>query len=439
MIAGRTQNHLDHIYKIENVNLLKLSAIYGANASGKSKIFEAMRFASHVIKTHLPSDSADMFCKQSEENKAQPSFFEFEFYTNGCFYAYGFSAILSRQSVIAEWLYRLYPDKNKQDYIYEREISDSQDSYRLNVNKDYLHLSNEESHFLGISSDYMDDKRILFLNTINKSKKATSSKNLLCFLDVYKYFSISLDFIMPDTVFQSFECYENNEDNFQVFIDTVNSFDTGIVDIKDEQLDIIELEAKLPREVLKTLSKKLDENLNNSSIGQFAIILSGPMGWYRIEQKDRDKPLSVTTMVLRHKNSLYDFTFSEESDGTKKIFDLLRIVMQNKEDRVYIVDEFERSLHPKVTQQLIELFVGFTKGKSIQLIFTTHESTIMSQDVFRRDEVWFVEKNEKNASVIYSLDKFSKRYDRKIDKAYLDGRYGALPIFTQLECKGGDE
>jgi AAA15 family ATPase/GTPase len=63
----------------------------------------------------------------------------------------------------------------------------------------------------------------------------------------------------------------------------------------------------------------------------------------------------------------------------------------------------------------------------------------MSQDVFRRDEIWFVEKNEENASVIYSLDKFSERYDRKIDKAYLDGRYGALPVFAQPECKGGDE
>lgn len=147
----------------------------------------------------------------------------------------------------------------------------------------------------------------------------------------------------------------------------------------------------------------------------------------------------MITIVLRHKNSVYDFAFSEESDGTQKIFDLLRIVMQNKEGGVYIVDGLERSLHPKVTQRLIELFVELTKGKSTQLIFTTHESSIMSQDVFRRDGIWFVEKNEENASIIYSLDKFSERYDRKIDKAHLDGRYGALPIFTQPECKGGDE
>ncbi len=439
MIAGRTENHLEHLYKVEYINLLKLSAIYGANASGKSKIFEAMRFASHVVKSNLPLSSVNMFCKLAEENKTSPSLFEFEFYINGSFYAYGFSAILSTQTVTAEWLYQLYPGKDKQEYIYEREFDHIQGSYRLNVNNNFLNLSNEEGKFLDISNDFMDDKRVLLLNTINKSSKTMKSTNLLCFADVYKYFSTKLEFIMPDTVIQSFESYENSEDNFKKFVDIIGSFDTGIVDIKNEHLDIAELEKRLPVGVYKALSSKLDENRNNSIIKGFAIIHSGPTGWYRIEQKDRGQPLEVTTIVLSHKNSIYDFSFSEESDGTQKIFDLLRIVMQNKDGGVYIVDELERSLHPKVTERLIELFIELTKGKSTQLIFTTHESSIMSQNIFRRDEIWFVEKNKENASVIYSLDKFSERYDRKIDKAYLDGRYGALPILTQLEFKGGDE
>lgn len=439
MIAGRTQNHLDHIFKIEDVSLLKLSAIYGANASGKSKIFEAMKFASYVAKSNLPLDSKDMFCKQAKQNETQPSLFEFEFYTNGSFYAYGFSAILSQQTVTAEWLYKLYPSKDKQEYIFEREFDNTQSSYNLNINKSFLNLSDEEIHFLNISNDFMDDRRILLLNTVNKSKKATNSKHLMSFVDVYKYFTSNLDFIMPDTVIQSFECYENSEDNFQSFIDAVRSFDTGIIDIKNDHIDISELETKLPSGVYKAIAKALDENQNNSSIKGFAIIHSGPTGWYRIEQKAKEESLKVTTIILHHKNSVYDFAFSEESDGTQKIFDLLRIVIQNKEGGVYIVDELERSLHPKVTERLLQLFVEVTKGKGTQLIFTTHESSIMSQDVFRRDEIWFVEKNEDNASIIYSLDKFSERYDRKIDKAYLDGRYGALPIFTQTECKGGDQ
>ena len=91
-----------------------------------------------------------------------------------------------------------------------------------------------------------------------------------------------------------------------------------------------------------------------------------------------------------------------------------------KRQGVYIVDELERSLHPKVSERLIQLFIKHAKGKRTQLIFTTHETSMMSQNIFRRDEIWFVEKNEHNASEIYSLDKFSERYDRKLDKAYLE-------------------
>ncbi|MEG1930348.1 MAG: AAA family ATPase, partial [Anaerovorax sp.] len=115
MIAGRTQNHLKHIYQANDVGLLKLGAIYGANASGKSKMFEAMKFASHVVKHNLPSDSQEMFCKQSEVNELKASTFEFEFYSNGSFYAYGFSAILKQQKITAEWLYQLNPQKDKQE------------------------------------------------------------------------------------------------------------------------------------------------------------------------------------------------------------------------------------------------------------------------------------------------------------------------------------
>lgn len=438
MLAGRTQNHPDHIFKANDIGLLKISAIYGANASGKSNIFEAMKFASHVVRHNLPSDAAEMFCKQSEVNKQEASTFEFEFYSNGLFYAYGFSAILSRQTITAEWLYQLYPHKDKQESIFERSLHVENNSYGLIINDSMVHLSEEEQHFLNISNEFMDDKRILLLNIVNKSKKASNSKNLYLFSDAYKYLTTNLEFIMPDTVIRSFECYEESQNDFNAFISSVSSFDTGIVDIKNEVINLEDLETKLPNGVYTAITKTLEDNRNNTSIKGFAIIHSGPTGWYRIEQPAKDEPLKVTTVILKHKNSAFNFSFSEESDGTQKIFDLLRIVMQNKKGGVYIVDELERSLHPKVTERLIKLFTKLTVHKDTQLIFTTHESSIMTQDVFRRDEIWFVEKDDGNTSTIYSLDKFSERYDRKIDKAYLDGRYGALPIFTEVSCKGGD-
>ena len=104
-------------------------------------------------------------------------------------------------------------------------------------------------------------------------------------------------------------------------------------------------------------------------------------------------------------------------------------------NKVYVIDEMERSLHPKLTSKFIELFEVMHPEQKIQLIFTTHESSIMDQELFRRDEIWFVERDKNNNSSIYSLDRFKERYDKKLSKAYLEGRYGAIPVFTSFTFK----
>ncbi len=122
------------------------------------------------------------------------------------------------------------------------------------------------------------------------------------------------------------------------------------------------------------------------------------------------------------------FEFFEESDGTRRLFDLLDILIHSQKNKIYVIDELERSLHPNLTYRFLELFFESFKDHQIQLIFTTHESHIMDQDLLRRDEIWFVERNKDHVSQLYSLDRFKERYDKKLSKAYLDGRYGAVPI-----------
>jgi AAA15 family ATPase/GTPase len=106
--------------------------------------------------------------------------------------------------------------------------------------------------------------------------------------------------------------------------------------------------------------------------------------------------------------------------------------LNKSENKVYVIDEMERSLHPKLTSRFIELFDQMHPHQKIQLIFTTHESSIMDQELFRRDEIWFIERDKNNNSNIYSLDKFKERYDKKLSKAYLESRYGAIPVFNSL-------
>ena len=139
--------------------------------------------------------------------------------------------------------------------------------------------------------------------------------------------------------------------------------------------------------------------------------------------------------TVNHLKSFYDFGFEEESDGTRRLFDLMDMLLNKREDMLYVVDELERSLHPKLTERFLQLFMQLHSEERMQLLFTTHESSIMDQSIFRRDEIWFIERNAENASEIYSLDRFKERYDKVLSKAYLEGRYGAIPVFSTFEFR----
>ena len=111
------------------------------------------------------------------------------------------------------------------------------------------------------------------------------------------------------------------------------------------------------------------------------------------------------------------------------------IIQKIWDDNENYVDELERSLHPKLTERFLQLFMQLHDEQRMQLLFTTHESSIMDQAIFRRDEIWFVERNAENASSIYSLDRFKERYDKVLSKAYLEGRYGAIPVFSTFDFR----
>ena len=107
-------------------------------------------------------------------------------------------------------------------------------------------------------------------------------------------------------------------------------------------------------------------------------------------------------------------------------------VLLAKENTTFIIDELDRCLHPSLTYKFIEKFLETTVDRNIQLIVTTHESRLLDFDLLRRDEVWFVNKRRSGVSDIYSLEEYNTRFDQKIDKAYLEGRYGGVPIFSAV-------
>ena len=101
------------------------------------------------------------------------------------------------------------------------------------------------------------------------------------------------------------------------------------------------------------------------------------------------------------------------------------------ENCVVLIDELDRSLHTKAAQEFINYFYSLSGNASSQLIVTTHDSNIMDLDFVRQDEIWFIERQQDHSSKLYSLNRFKARFDKKVEKEYLLGRYGAIPIFRQ--------
>jgi AAA15 family ATPase/GTPase len=128
------------------------------------------------------------------------------------------------------------------------------------------------------------------------------------------------------------------------------------------------------------------------------------------------------------------FDFFDESDGTQKLFEFVGGWLHALDSGATLfVDELDRSLHPKLTRYLVELFNSDENRKNAQLVFTTHDTTLLDPELLRRDQIWFVEKSKERSSHVYSLLEFSPRKDEALERGYLKGRYGAIPLVGRWE------
>lgn len=148
-------------------------------------------------------------------------------------------------------------------------------------------------------------------------------------------------------------------------------------------------------------------------------------------RKDEDGNIITTKMMQNHGNSQELFEYSDESDGTQRLFDLIPLFYEHQNNRVIFIDEIDRSLHTNLTRRFLELFYTLTEDADCQIIATTHDSNLLDLDLVRQDEIWFVKRSEDHSSKMYSLNRYKERYDKKIDKEYLLGRYDAIPIFDE--------
>lgn len=425
--SSKIQTNKNHRVKIKQTNVLKNSVVYGANASGKSNLVKAIGFVKNTLMEGLPLHSINDFCRKREENIHRESVFELQFTVEDKFYAYGFSVILSERKITEEWLYELLQNGSARN-LFVRE-KDKAPVLGESVNL----ASSEKNRFSIYAEDYAGHDTQLFLTEMNRGKKYDDDSKLLFFKKTFDWLMNDVVVLNPNIGISNTDAYYS-EESLETISNLIKTFDTGVSEIKTKQITVEEMSKMIPKEVLTEILNTLKKQMQMTNLPQLKMTWRINDGFFNIRMEDSREP-EITTLVLKHGKSIFDFDFNEESDGTKRLFDLVDMLMGKKEDVVFIVDELERSLHPKLTEHFLKLFMQAHASDRVQLIFTTHEDTIMDQEIFRRDEIWFVERYNMNASKIYSLNRFKERYDKKLSKAYLEGRYGAIPIFKQFTFK----
>lgn len=426
--SEKIQSHKDHRINIKSTNILKHAVIYGANASGKSNFVDFFSFFKSTVQKQIPLAAIEWYCKNRKENKTRESSFEVQFACGIKFYAYGFSAILSERKIKEEWLYELYQDGSS------KRLFTHKAGNRPSLDESIRVSSAEKKRFDVYAEDFEGNLDTLFLSEMNRGKKYAAGSKLLFFQEVYEWFCNSLYVIHPDTPLMDFEYYYD-EMSLKKINQVIKTFDTGISEVAVKDISLEELEASVSKEVFNGIMQRIRLKAEEANGAELHISMRSRKSIFNITMKGSED-LRVKTISLHHGKSFYDFRFEDESDGTRRLFDLIDMLLNHKEDVVYIIDELERSLHPKLTEHYLNIFMKLHSGQRNQLLFTTHESSIMEQSLFRRDEIWFVERNEQNSSTIYSLDRFKERYDKRLEKAYLEGRYGAIPVFSSFDFKG---
>lgn len=388
-IKERTAENIFQISK--DLSLLKSAVIYGANASGKSNLFRAMNFMKEFIlnsskETQVSELIRTERFKLNTETENQPSYFEIIFIHKQIQYRYGFA--VTEKEVTEEWLYYI-PNvqelevftRKGQDFILSRHFKSEEplvQATRIRLNALLLSVS---AQFNGEIAKTM--------------MEWFSSFNCISGLRNYEPIAFQLS---------------KNVDGRKAVLDFLKKANLGI-----DNFNVVERKvdrANLPPEILRLLKEEKEIT--------------------RIDVKTSHKKYDSKGNAA----GIVDFDMNkEESDGTKKIFELSGPIIDTLiNGKVLVIDELDAQMHPNLIRAICELFNSHeSNSRNAQLIFTSHNTNILDKDLFRRDQIWFTEKDRFGVSELFSLVEFRDphngkkvRNDASYEKSYLSGIYGSV-------------
>lgn len=433
LITGRARGKSEHLLKVYKQTVLKFISIYGGNAAGKSTIIKAMHFGKKIILNGYLDKRFMSVNKSYEVWGKKPTEFIYTVFADKKVYEYGFSLSWHEEKIIKEWLFEKNTRLEKK-LIFLRDFT--QQHFELGIKTKKSETDKRLSIYF---SDASSEENTLFLKEIN-SKKGNlfeSDSSLQYFKSIYRWFTTKMKFVYPnsnsDLGRYSFLNYpENNEKLYDCLlqldipISKMSYVDTSIEQaFKDAPASVVE--------DIETDFKEMYQRKENQEGKPISVVVRLEDNYYIIEA-NADGFKSIKTIQFTH-GKFGQYEFKEESDGTKRILELLEMITSPEKDVTYIVDEIDRSLHPLLTEQLVSMYLNPETPNQNQLIITTHESRLLNLRKLRKDEIYFVT-NRNGESEFVRLDEFESgesRSDLNIELAYLNGRYNGIPAIIKYE------
>jgi len=394
MVASRDDSRSPNVIRDAQgtgIDLLKSCVVYGANASGKSNLIESLRAFSII--THFSDQFEFKWNNKIRPFKLniktinKPSTFSASFIIDGVLYEYGFS--IGPEFVSKEWL-KSFPKKQPRLLFNRtRNSKKAKSDYKFGAHwkgggKSLTQRTREDALFLTVAARFNNDLALEIIGWMTDSTILTSS-------------GFSIDMLL--NAFTGPLIHEGEIEKSKI-IEFIRHADIQIDDFN--------------------ISPDFEENTQNSAVTP-GMEKKYKITMYHSAAEDGKKVTSVP------------FDFEQESDGTKKIFSLsaLWLFFSQGGNRIFF-DELDEKLHPLLTRRLIEMFNNEKNNNGAQLIFTTHDASLLDKSLFRRDQIWFTEMSEDGSSDLFSLWDFKARKDENIMKGYMSGRYGAIPHIDRL-------
>lgn len=418
MLTGPYKTHINHVASSRKIKLLKAAAIYGANGAGKSSLIKALETLRDILveDERVPASTKSLTYRLSDKYDKEPIVFDIEFSHKKKYF--GYTLKFKDGIILEESLYELGFAKEDK-LIFERTYSSRLSKSAIQIGDKY-NKSEKNKLLIKLLEDnlLLNDKPLLCMYKVLKIANITAAAT---------WFQNNLKIIFPESKFGGLVYALSSVEHFKPLANKMlNSFDTGVCEIGVEDVDFDDYFGKENNKIKVELLNRLNKGIEQ-------VVIPGPNGGLLATLVDGKAVIKQPcTYHYNDENRKIHFDITEESDGTQRLLDIIPAIdMLLNGEVTIIIDEIDRSIHPKLLKDVIAKLLSSETDLRGQIIFTTHECNLLDFNLFRQDEIWFVEKHQGN-TVLYPLTDFRPRQDLDIAKGYLKGRFGAIPFLGNL-------